>query len=336
MYLIFAPFVIIGANISFIVYNIIFCAFIFLLYSYYTKSIKNNFCFYDYFSIFLILFLSYPILFCLDRGNLENLLFVFISLFLISFQNKKYYLSAILLAIAIGMKMYPIVFIVLFVKEKKYFELVVCLVFSALLSFFALFLLRGGMLENISSYLQSLHQFKQHYVLTLEGMRYSASIFSVIKTFLLIILEIKHKVNSESLYSYALSVLPYYNVVAVTIFGLVALYIIKCEEVFWKNALLLLLTMILLPQVSYDYKLIYLLLPFFLFLNRQYFNKKYDLIYLFLFALLFIPKNYFISFKIKLAISNCVNVLLMLGFILTIIYDGMVSFTNKNNRKKMI
>ena len=70
-----------------------------------------------------ILFLTYPFLFTMDRGNIEILLFISLLFFLYYFLQKKFVLSAIFLSIAIAMKAFPAVFLILYLPEKKYREM---------------------------------------------------------------------------------------------------------------------------------------------------------------------------------------------------------------------
>ena len=100
-------------------------------------------------NIFIITFLSYPLLFTLDRGNFEGLVFVFLLGFIYFFSRKKYSISAIFLAVAISMKLLPIILVVLFIPEKKYREIVVCLGATALITFTCLLFFKGGAVDNL-------------------------------------------------------------------------------------------------------------------------------------------------------------------------------------------
>ncbi|MCJ7740436.1 hypothetical protein MUP32_03920 [Candidatus Microgenomates bacterium] len=103
-----------------------------------------------------------------------------------------------------------------------------------------------------------------------------------------------------------------------------------------KKIALLTFSMNLLPAVSGDYKLLYVFIPLFLFIN---FSKKsrWDLIYLVLFSLLLIPKNYDRFLFPNLLIYNftnlgvVINPILMSFISLLIIAQGM-SATIMNKR----
>ena len=57
--------------------------------------------------VIIFTFLSYPILFTVDRGNLEILVFLFLVLFLNYYQKGDNVKSVIFLSLAIAMKLYP-------------------------------------------------------------------------------------------------------------------------------------------------------------------------------------------------------------------------------------
>lgn len=76
---------------------------------------------------------SYPLWFLLDRGNVEMLLFIVLGLFIWAYKEGKLKTAGCLLALAINMKLYPAVFLVLFAADKKYKPLLFTLILSALL-----------------------------------------------------------------------------------------------------------------------------------------------------------------------------------------------------------
>jgi hypothetical protein len=62
----------------------------------------------------------FPLLFLLDRGNLEGLIWFLVMLGVWLFYKKSYYGSAIVLALAASMKIFPALLFLLFIAKKKY------------------------------------------------------------------------------------------------------------------------------------------------------------------------------------------------------------------------
>jgi hypothetical protein len=88
---------------------------------------------------------------------------------------------------------------------------------------------------------------------------------------------------------------------------------------FWQQVALLVCAMNLLPFVSADYKLLYLFLPLFLFINEPDAGRL-DKIYCLLFGLLLVPKAY--GHLVKLPEAHwgiLINPLLMVCLVVAII-----------------
>ena len=89
------------------------------------------------------------------------------------------------------------------------------------------------------------------------------------------------------------------------------------ERVFWRRLCLLTIAMLLLPNVSADYRLVFLLLPLGLFV-REGKPSRYDLLLCWLFGCLLIPKNYLILDQDR-NIGMLLNPLLLLLLTITLI-----------------
>jgi hypothetical protein len=72
---------------------------------------------------------------------------------------------------------------------------------------------------------------------------------------------------------------------------LVVLYVIFIEKEEWKRFAILIFAMLLLPPISADYKLLYIFIPLYIFINNKK-PSKTEIIYLLMFCLLLIPKDY--------------------------------------------
>jgi 4-amino-4-deoxy-L-arabinose transferase-like glycosyltransferase len=85
--------------------------------------------------------------------------------------------------------------------------------------------------------------------------------------------------------------LSLYLGLVVIIFIPIMLFVLFVEKELWKNVALLTFSMLLLPNISADYKLLHVMLPLYLFINSSE-NSKLDYYYVLCFAALIIPKNY--------------------------------------------
>ena len=94
-----------------------------------------------------------------------------------------------------------------------------------------------------------------------------------------------------------------YIVVAMAIFSAVAAYVLFIERELWKQITVLTIAMLILPQFSADYRLIYIFIPLLIYINIDK-RPHLDIAYLIVFGLLLIPKSYFFLTKI---VSNFGN-----------------------------
>ena len=249
---------------------------------------------------FVLVFMSYPVLFNLDRGNLESLVFIFLALFLYYYQKKEDLKSVFFLSLAISMKLYPAVFIVLFLADKKYRNVIYAGIFVTVITILSAFMLEGGVVNSFLGLKNNLELFRLEYLVTNRGLQHNASLYGVVKIL-------------------KLPVLSYYSVLALIFFSLIAAYVMLKEDIFWKRVALLVFSMILLPQVSYDYKLIHLFIPLLMFLNHAKPSGS-DTVYALLWGLLLIPKDYFIISG-DISIAVLINPLIMVMIIGTILLD---------------
>ena len=65
-------------------------------------------------------FCTFPILFLIDRANFESFVFIFLCIFIYLYQKGKINYAIIPLAIAISMKLFPAIFLILLFSDRKY------------------------------------------------------------------------------------------------------------------------------------------------------------------------------------------------------------------------
>lgn len=253
------------------------------------------------FSVLVLSVLSYPFLFSVDRLNVECLLFIFLALFLHYYGKGEDWKSVVFLSLAIAMKLYPVVFVVLFITDRKFKYLSVMSVLVVVVSVLSAWALREGVFGSFEGLKHNLVLFSRDYFLTNHGLQHNASLFGIARLLDKMIYGVRPLVD-------------YYAMVALILFACVAAYIVFLERKPWKNVALLTFTMILLPQVSYDYKLIHLFLPLMLFVKEET-PGRFSCAYAVAFGLLLTPKDYYIivgDISIAVILNPTIMVLVML------------------------
>lgn len=251
-------------------------------------------------NIFICTFLSYPVMMALDRGNFDMFLFILFAAFIYLFKSEKYFLSAIVLAIANAIKPFTLIFLVLLLFKKRYKDAFLSVIISALLVIGGFMMLKGEFINQIATFIINLRIFEFMYVsnnskLANLGMHGGSSLFMALKLFFV-------RLGAYPIIPLAL-LIKLYNVFSIFI-TTVTVYFAYKERLFWKQITLLTVYILLMPYLINDYKLIFLYFPLWFFINskmtaeeenleesRKKAARNSDLWYVILFGLLFIPKN---------------------------------------------
>lgn len=127
------------------------------------------------------------------------------------------------------------------------------------------------------------------------------------------------------------SLLKIYNIIVFFISIIVCVFTWR-EKIFWKQTALLITYLLVIPHVAFNYKLIFLFIPLWLFIISE--NKsRFDLAYSIIFGLLLIPKKFlpvFYSSKIFfLHLSAILDPLLLLTLM------GLIIFEQVYNKKEV-
>ncbi|MEJ7740623.1 MAG: glycosyltransferase family 87 protein [Chitinophagaceae bacterium] len=288
-----------------------------ILYFWLLARYLQNFFSRYFLEVLIIFFFSYPMFFNVDRLNIElyNFLLCFLWMY---FRDKGKPLPAgLFLALSISMKLYTGVFIILYLKEKKYKEAFFILLFCGVLSVLSMLSFDGGFLVNLQAMLAGFKSFNYRYVESGYGFHHNHSMFIAFK--LLYVLAIKFSTGGYlNLKPEAInSLLPFYSILTFVLFGLIVFYVLRKNLPAWMNIFLLTSAILLFPHVSFDYKLIFVYLPLLYFLKEKRIFTN-DLLYAAGFGLLLIPHNYIYFFH-DVSISTFIYpavIMLMVTFIL--------------------
>ena len=188
---------------------------------------------------------AYPILFGLERGNLEFLLAAGVALGLLFYCKGKPYAAAFLWGVFGSVKLYPLLLAALFLSYRQYRALAVSLLTAISVTLLSLWycgptfsIAYHGIQNGIAAFLSS-------YTLTARETCWDHSLFSVVK-----LLPVLHGVSPAHL-------LTAYLFIAGTTMLLV--YAVRIRKLPLANRVLVLsVSMALLPPTSFDYTLVQL------------------------------------------------------------------------------
>lgn len=246
------------SNTSFVIFiSIGVLLFILYLKKLYSKKEYN-------YIIPLLLFMTTPVIFTIERGNIILHTAAFASIFLCLYKSEKRHeqiIALICLGIASALKIYPVLLVFLLLQEKRYKDIVVGAFITLALVFLPfLFFNKHSFLENFTQCISNMKLFSEVY-----GIRYGLSLF------------ISKLGSGFDLYS---------KIIIFILFIISIIYSFVANE-YWKKVLLLMIISIQTPTTAY-YAELFMYPIIILFLSKEKFYKI-DYIFLILFVLLIMP-----------------------------------------------
>ena len=243
--------------------------------------------------------LGFPLLFLLDRANLEGLIWVLILLGIVAYTRNRMLASAILWSMAASMKIFPGLLFVLFVARRKYGMFVIAIVSTAVLSVLALAGVGPSVRQAALDSAKGAPFVINNYILARTDPQFDHSLFQAIKQ---VIHGYRYTARNDPApdrpaFQRALRI---YNILIPL--GAVVLYWFRLRRMPLLNQFMAyLLLCVLLPYVSGDYTLVHVYLvwgAFLLFLFSDVATARVKIpaaaIYTVLFscAVIFVPLTY--------------------------------------------
>lgn len=262
-------------------------------------------------------FFSYPILFCLDRGNVEIFCFIFISFFLLFYIKDKINYSIIFLSMAILIKPYMALYALIFIFKKNYKNFVFTSILTTILFFLCLGYFKGGIFVNFIKLNEGLQGALNFYT-TNNYSWYSSSFSELVK----VIIKESQICN---FYCFDLNENEFFTISSKLFsfsIALSSLYVcFKSKYDITKILLVITILVIGCTPVSYDYKLILFYIPIYSMLSytSDFIENKGKLVFIII-GLILIPKHYyFLDDHLATSISSFINPFLMVVLLIYVL-----------------
>jgi hypothetical protein len=272
----------------------------------------------------LFLGCSYPVWFCLDRANLEAWPFLCVGAWVYFYERGKTGLCALALALALNLKPFPVVFLLLPLVKRQWKMLAACAVLTLLVFWLSMRSFGPEVAEQTRVMGQGLDSYNAIYVAGGRGLRFAHSLFGMAKIFS------GAGVPGGPAEFDASALIRPYLAFSLASMGLLTLYLARVRREWWQQLALLVCAMNLLPFVSTDYKLLYLIFPALAWINapsaagKTSHSRRYDTIIGSLFALLLVPKNIGHPWGDEISLASVFNPLLMLALCAAIIAEPLL------------
>ncbi len=243
------------------------------------------------FGVAVTIVLSGAFMRAFERGNLIMLALVCVLFFIMNYNSKNKAvkeLALIALAVSAALKGYPAVLGILLLYEKRWKEAARLVAYGIMLVFIPFLFIEDGF-YNIPDLIRNMAANSEFYSQLNEGWRFG------LRYLLFAFLDAE---SGKSVYD-IMKIITY----VFFILSLIAAPFMKTQ---WKKYALLLLPVILLPDNSGGYCILYTLPFFIMFLNQEQHDKR-DIVFLVLFILIFNP--YQIPFLSGYVPNACVSVI---------------------------
>lgn len=278
-----------------------------------------------------LLIFSAPFLFQFERANIILVSLIFLILFFLLKDSDKPRLrevALICLAISACIKIYPAIFGLILLKEKRFKEAGRCILYGILL-FVIPFLFMGG-LDKIFVMLESLTKGAQDTVSVSRGLGY--------------------KVNISTVYAILCGLFGYLdesliktgNIIALIflILSIVSAFFMKSK---WKTVAILAAIMVAFPSFSFIYSLIFLSIPLIMLLTSEEQRTRIDYLYALLFVGIFgliVFRKYgplnALGGELEVNMSTFVEGVSLTSMLILLNIEGLKDMISKYSRKKKV
>jgi len=293
-----------------------FVAFI-LVVKHYLYGLKQKISYHQLLVIFVLVFLTYPVIFAVDRSNFDLIICILIFLFALAYERQRFKASTIFLAMAIAMKPVACVFAIIYVVNKRFKEALLLVFGVIFMSALSLSLFKDGLFVETQKFIAS--QLSSGKAITHGSVSHFSSDlynFSVI-----IVRSISKLFGSGIDLMGSPNFVLFYTLAAVVVFIYFVIYLWEEPKPLWKVLAVLTILLILLPYSSGDYRLTYLFVPMLMYIaiNEE---RRNDLLIVILWGLLLVPKNYYTIGGVDQNIGMVINPLLLVGLLICMVPDA--------------
>lgn len=273
--------------------------------------------------LFALLF-SYPALFALDRGNVDIWIASLCLFYVATLRTRYETIGFAALAVAIGMKGYPIAFLLLAVADRKYLAAFLCAVVTGLMSLLILAVMWDGFSINLQGLQTNLQWYYRIYVVGPGSLFGSADPYNGIRSLTLIILSAWHQyiaplTSPPDILTLSTAILRVYSLFSFAFAVICSVFVLAVPAQRWRRVMAVCLLILVFPNVSNDYKLTLIFSGVVALLMEPERLDRGGRIALVLLCLLLIPKSYLFAYGIGL--TNLINPLLLIAMSLCVLVD---------------
>ncbi|HEX7479217.1 MAG TPA: glycosyltransferase family 87 protein [Polyangiales bacterium] len=241
--------------------------------------------------VFTVLFFScFPLGLLVDRGNTEGVPLMLVASAIYAYRRERFHLAAVLLGVAASAKLFPAIFLALFVLDRRWRALATGIAAGVAATLGTMLCLHAPVRTVMHELLSHLSGFNRYFLFDDNSVRFNHTFFNLIKGTLFCDLYNRHPTAGLELWG---RMYPW----LVLVLTLGMLWRLR-RLPFDQRVLCLCVAMLAFPFISFDYTLVHLLVPFTIFLTAVMRRPQVSLRALapvFVMAFLFVPKEYLVE-----------------------------------------
>lgn len=290
---------------------------------------------------FVAFLFTAPFLYAVTRANYIFFSLLFSIIFFVYYKDDRNWvreLAYVSLAVSVGIKLYPAVFALILVKERRWGDFLRVVLYCVCLVVLPFFAFEGGFVANVKSFIYNLNQFSTH-----PYLFYDYGYGGLFTNFYSYGVSVQNFVRIVYCKITGVSMLDVGNAVNMAgvglMFAVVALLVFSAmvTDCKWKHVCAMSLVQIVFPDPSYIYSMIFLFIPIVMFIVDK--NKKgSDFVYLILFVLMLSPvqlgyilEPYSHGMQYGFSVSNFLEVICMILMAVCLFSDAVREIRVKRN-----
>jgi hypothetical protein len=217
---------------------------------------------YERIAVVIVATLSYPATLAVAETNIDLLLFVFLLIGIASIERRRDGVAVVMLALIAVSKVVPALYILLFAVRRQWGRLVQTVGLALILTAAGFAAFHGGFVANVRGFLSALRGTESLYNDGVHSAEFSSTLASWSQA-------VANAIGGNSASVSARTVVSHYQLIEEAV-GILLLFVyLRRESVLWRATTLITIAILLLPDVSYDYTLIYLFVPIALFVRQE-------------------------------------------------------------------
>jgi hypothetical protein len=265
--------------------------------------------------VVIIAFMSLPISFALDRGNVDLWVFILLVFGVAALERRKNALAASWIGLIAAAKIVPVIYLVAFVRRGGWRYILLAIVVAVVATTAAFASFHGSILENFRGFRHAVSALEQQDNYLPSSTYYNSSIYGWAQA-------IGYGIGGlHGSLLVRVAIAPYVLPGEIAGVLLLAWYLRRHEQSLWRAMTLMTLWFLLLQDVAYYYQLLFLFVPLALFIKHSAVNRRSVRIAC-LYGLILAPKSYFFFGNSLVDSSVLLTAPLLVALMIGVISDG--------------